>query len=245
MVAANLITPLVACLDPKNTFPIINGEKGVTLRLAKLNLVNQDLKDQVRGFIGLIGQFGIADAFALDTMTEDQIEKIKKRAAKHYKATGGGGKGSTLYEFDEAERKAVQESRTITYKQRHNKMTNRLKELFQKLTLTQGNHPNFRYDVFAKDYDGRGRNLLIEVKPDPDKGSIRIAIGQLLDYRRFLPHQAGTDLAILTISRPPQNYIEFLQELQITPLWFATESCQTLAGDGKIWDALKNTMGHS
>ena len=30
MAAANLITPLVACLDPKNTFPIINGEKGVT-----------------------------------------------------------------------------------------------------------------------------------------------------------------------------------------------------------------------
>jgi hypothetical protein len=202
MIAANLITPLVACLDSRNKFPIINGEKGVTRRLAKLNLVNQDLRDQVRGFIGLIGQFGIADAFAVDTMTEDQIEKIKRRSVKPYKANGGGGRGATLHEFDEAERKAVRQSRTITYKQRHNKMTNRLKELFQKLILTQGNNPNFRYDVFAKDYDGRGRNLLIEVKPDPDKGSIRIAIGQLLDYRRFLPHQAGTDLAILTISRP-------------------------------------------
>jgi hypothetical protein len=245
MVAANLITPLVACLDPKNKFPIINGEKGVTRRLAKLNLVNRDLNDQVRGFIGLVGQFGIADAFAVDTMTEDQIEKIKKRAVKPYKATGGGDKGSTLHEFDEAERKAVQESRTVTYKQRHNKMTNRLKELLQGLTLTQGNNLNYRYDVLAKDYDRKGRNLLIEVKPGTNKGSIRIAIGQLLDYRRFLPHQAGTDLAILTISRPPQDYIEFLQDLQITALWFATESCQTLAGDGKIWDALKNTMGHS
>src|ERR1022692_1102240 len=243
MVAANLVTPLVACLDPRNKFPIINGEKGVTRRLAKLNLVNDGLKEQVRGFIGLIGQFGIADAFAVDTMTDDQIERIKKRTVKPHKTSGGGGTAATLHEFDEAERQAIQQSRTVKYKQRHNKMTNRLKELFQKLILTQGNNPNYRYDVFATDYDGKGRDLLIEVKPDPDKGSIRIAIGQLLDYRRFLPHQAGTDLAILTISRPPQGYVDFLQELQITSLWFATESCQTLAGDGKIWDALKSALG--
>ena len=211
--------------------------------MAKLNLVNRDLKDQVRGFIGLIGQFGIADAFAVDTMTDDQVEKIKKRTVKPHKASGDGGTGAALHELDEAEREAVQESGTVKYKQRHNKMTNRLTELFQGLTLTQGNNLNCRYDVFVQDYDRRGRNLLIEVKPDPDKGSIRIAIGQLLDYRRFLPHQAGTDLAILTIARPPQDYVEFLQGLQITPLWFATESCQTLAGDGKIWDSLKSAIG--
>jgi hypothetical protein len=243
MLAANFITPLVACLDPKNKFPIINGEKGVTRRLAKLNLVNRNLKDQVNGFIGLIGQFRIADAFAVDTMADDQIEKIQKRPVKPHKTSSGGGKWAPLHEFDEAERKAVQESRTVTYKKRHNKMTNRLQELFQGLTLTQGNNPDYRYDVLVNDYDRRGRNLLIEAKPDPDKGSIRIAIGQLLDYRRFLPHQVGIDLATLTIGRPSQNYVELLQDLQITPLWFTNENCKTIAGDGKAWEALKVSIG--
>ena len=30
----------------------------------------------------------------------------------------------------------------------------------------------------------RSRDLLIEAKPDPDKGSMRIAIGQLFDHKR-------------------------------------------------------------
>jgi hypothetical protein len=51
----------------------------------------------------------------------------------------------------------------------------------------------------------------MEAKLDPDSGSLRIAIGQFLDYQRFLPHQAGIDLAILTITRPPKEYMEFLQ----------------------------------
>ena len=80
---------------------------------------------------------------------------------------------------------------------------------------------------------------MIEAKPDPDRGSLRIAIGQLLDYRRFLPHQAGTDLAVLTITPPPKEYMELLQDLQITVLWFADPHCGALSGDGKAWKALK------
>jgi hypothetical protein len=57
-----------------------------------------------------------------------------------------------------------------------------------------------------------------------------------------LPHQAGTDLAILTISRPPDDYVSFLQDLQITPLWFVDDRCTTLNGDGKVWKSLKISM---
>jgi len=38
MAAANVITSLVACLDPRHRFPIINGEQGVTRRLSRLGL---------------------------------------------------------------------------------------------------------------------------------------------------------------------------------------------------------------
>lgn|SRR5579883_2859579 len=33
MAAANLLTPLIACLDPKRRFPVVNGEKGVRAEL--------------------------------------------------------------------------------------------------------------------------------------------------------------------------------------------------------------------
>src|ERR1035441_9592212 len=242
MSASNLITPLVACLDPKRRFPIINGEKGVHHRLTKLGLVNHSLEDQVKGFIGLIGQFGLADAFAVDTMSEGQMDNIIKRAQMAPKTGSAIGGRTTLPFLDEAERKALQESRTITYRRRHNKMTTRFKNLLPGMELTQGTSLDCRYDVLVTDYDGKDRDLLIEVKPDPDKGSIRIAIGQLLDYRRFLPKQAATDLAILTILRPSSTYTELMQELQITPLWFTEESCQTLAGEGKSWKSLKAQM---
>ena len=84
---------------------------------------------------------------------------------------------------------------------------------------------------------------MIEAKPDPDRGSLRIAIGQLLDYRRFLPHQAGTDLAILTITRPSNEYMELIHDLQITALWFADSACKALSGDGKAWKALNARLG--
>jgi hypothetical protein len=242
MAAANLITPLIACLDPKLRFPIVNGESGVKRRLAKLNLSNGSLEEKVRGLTGIIGQFGIIDAFALDVMSDEQIDKIKKRTPKPPKAGAAQSSGTALPKYDEAERKAIVLARTLIYRQRHNTMTNALATLLPTLKITQGDAQECRYDALICDYDASGRDLLIEAKPDPDRGSLRVAIGQLLDYRRFLPHQAGTDLAILTIERPLEKYMELLHDLQITALWFADADCETLSGEGKAWEALETRL---
>ncbi len=109
---------------------------------------------------------------------------------------------------------------------------------FNHLKIDQGDQQNCRFDALIRNYDGAGRDLLIEAKPDPTRGSMRIAIGQLLDYRRFLPNQAGTDLAVLTISCPTQEYLELLEELQVSAIWFASENCTKLSGKGSAWDAL-------
>jgi hypothetical protein len=241
MAASNLLTPLVACLDPKMRFPIINGEDGVNRRLVKLELVNHSLVDQVRGFINLIGQFGLVDAFAIDTMTDGKIDQISLKRKSVKLSPIAGGKTS-LQILDESEREALQKAATVTYRNRHNKMTNRIRELLANHKLYAGTDPDCRYDVLVTNYDCQGRDLLIEAKPDADKGSLRIAIGQLLDYRRFLPNPAATDLAILTILPPPGGYVELMQDLQITPLWFSDEGCQSLAGQGKIWSSLKAQM---
>jgi hypothetical protein len=119
MAAANLITPLVACLDPKMRFPIINGETGVTLRLARLGLSDKTLEEKVRGCINVIGQYGVTDAFALDTMDEDLIEKIKKSTSKTRSGTALGGDGTALKDLDDAERKALLDVRSVIYRRRH------------------------------------------------------------------------------------------------------------------------------
>lgn len=76
--ASDFITPLVACLDPKQRFPIINGQRGVKERLARLGLtVNCGLRDKTEGFIRLIDKSNFSDAFAMDTMHQDQIKKIR------------------------------------------------------------------------------------------------------------------------------------------------------------------------
>jgi hypothetical protein len=237
MAAGNLLTPLIACLDPKKRFPIVNGEKGVRAKLNKLGLASHGLEEQVTGFIGLIGRFGIVDAFALDTAGEDQIGKIASRQKKS-QAKPMQGLGARLHELDDDERKAIQNAGEITYRNRHNKMTTHLMQLLPDLQIRAGTSPDCRYDVLVLNYDGMGRDLLIEAKPDPDRGSIRVAIGQLLDYCRFVPHPPATDLAILTISAPNASYLDLMHDYQITALWFTDENCTELKGNGKIWKPL-------
>ena len=141
---------------------------------------------------------------------------------------------SDLKDFDESERTAVMESRTIRYRNRHNRMTKALKLHLPNATLVQGDDPECRFDVLVVNYDRNGRDLLIEAKPDHDKGSIRLAVGQLLDYRRSLPNRLATDLAVLTITRPAEDYSAFLDDLQISQIWFEGEACSSLSCSGKI-----------
>jgi hypothetical protein len=100
----------------------------------------------------------------------------------------------------------------------------------------QGVHNNNRYDILVRNYDAGGRDLLIEVKPDPAKGSLRIAIGQLYDCRRLLNNSAATDLTVLSIGKPDQSYLNLLViDRGISALWFEDEECKVLKGVGNAW----------
>lgn len=240
--ASSTLTPLLACLDPLSRFPVINAREGVSHLIRSLRLSNASLEDQVKGMINLIGQFGIPDSFGLDVLADNIAEnagKIRKaRPTPKLTEKVETSDGAQLDDMDEDERIAVAKSRTTVYRNRHNKMTNALKRFFGSKNLKRGDHKDCRYDALYKNYDNSGRDLLIEVKPDVDKGSIRIAIGQLFDYRRFLEHRAGTDLAFLSITPPSKSHIELLLDLQISALWFDNEKCNSLSGVGKVVGAL-------
>jgi hypothetical protein len=238
---AGFLTALLACLDPQGRFPMINGKEQVQDLLKCLSVGNADLTLQVKGMMNLIGHFGLSDSFMVDVLA-DEIAKLGSKLGKLRGEAIKDDEGSSLPYYDEAEREAVIKSESRTYRVRHDKMTNRLKQLFKWLELKRGKAANCRYDVLFKNYDADGRDLLVEVKPDPDKGSLRIAIGQLFDYRRFLPRQAATDLAVLTISQPPTKYIDLLTELQIAAIWFITDSLKKLDGKGQAWESLSKVL---
>lgn len=238
--AGVLLTPLIACLDPKSRFPILNGREAINSLLRKLHLAHSNLADRAKGLIGIIGQ---KDAFMLDVMSEDVINRVPllKRLSK--KTAPQKIHESPLRNYDEEERKAVLASKTATYRMRHNKMTTGLNRIFSSFSPTTETSPAGRCDAIIKEYDG-SRDLLIEAKPDADKGSIRIAIGQLFDYVRHRTRQPATDLVVLTIPSPAPDYIDLLNDLGITAIWFGDETCEKIAGGkGKAWEVISRLIG--
>ena len=164
------------------------------------------------------------------------------KGGEHRKSVTESDAGRTdtvaLREYDDAERRSVSRSSELTYRRLHNRMTNALGRAFAPLSPEQGKKRHVEFDVLLPNYDTTGRDLLIEAKPDPDRGSIRIAIGQLFDYRRSLKRAASTDLAILTIGPPERSYLELLLDLGITALWFEEKECKSMRGSGKAWAAV-------
>jgi len=88
--------------------------------------------------------------------------------------------------------------------------------------------PNTPHHLFNDVYD-RTRNNLIEGKADASRPSIRMAIGQLMDYRRYAP--AGAGLAVLTERRPHRDLEDLLRAEGIACIW-RTEAAFVDNADG-------------
>ncbi|MCD2191378.1 EVE domain-containing protein [Actinomycetospora soli] len=69
-------------------------------------------------------------------------------------------------------------------------------------------------DIFDPENDE-----LIEAKSDANRGAVRLAVGQLLDYRRYLATPEGTDLALLVPNAPSQDLLELLESQAISAIW--------------------------
>jgi hypothetical protein len=82
------------------------------------------------------------------------------------------------------------------------------------------------YDILCLNSRGN-RNVLIEVKSSIDMPLIRMAIGQLFDYRRYLPIEQVKrgradilDLAVLLPEEPTPDAKSLLSSLGIKVIWF-------------------------
>ena len=71
--------------------------------------------------------------------------------------------------------------------------------------------------LLACDLVDETAQVLYEAKGDVRRPSVRMAIGQLLDYRRFESTSMG--LAVLLPRQPPQDFIEFIRSVPAAVVW--------------------------
>jgi hypothetical protein len=243
--AANLLTPIVACLDPRSRSPIINRAKGLVRTLEGMGLKKSSLVEQFDGLVGLIGQAGIKDAFFIDTCRNRigglSVERRpsgsreKKQAAKEHNTRIRGTGSAPLKNLDIEEVKVIYRARTASQIRLHNRMSNRLGFMCKNsgLEVHNGTSLSCRYDALIKEYD-RSRDLLIEAKSSPEVPDLRLAVGQLLDYQRQLgTTRWRTDLAVLLPKAPSKQGREFLNSVGVKLLVF-TKGLKKIRGDWSL-----------
>jgi hypothetical protein len=215
----NMLTPLFACLDPRLRFPIINKADHVKVLHGKLGITKLTLTDKYLTLVNLINQMGIKDCMMLDSVS-DHIARmpIKKMPKEPLKP----GIESPLGIKDAGDIEVLLNNRKIIFTHLHNKMTNKLKELCQynNYKVTEGTKEPYKYDALIHNFNSKGRDLLIEVKSSSERACIRLAVGQLFDYRRSLIRRAVTDLSILLPEKPKKPEMDFLNYIGVNILWF-------------------------
>jgi hypothetical protein len=131
---------------------------------------------------------------------------------------------------------AIAKSSSYKFARKHNAMTNSLLAIcsLKNLEILEGNDPEALFDALILNFNGAGKNLLIEAKSSIDRGSTRLAIGQLFDYKRFLQIYEPLELAILFPGEPPEIITDLLIELRIHYLFFVDRDFKEISGNIKL-----------
>jgi len=120
------------------------------------------------------------------------------------------------------------------------------------------NHPEAKlvacYVAWLKDPEGFGHNYirqaglfvdlfdrrkwrLIEAKATTEREKVRMAVGQLLDYRRF--YNRHPSLGLLLPSRPPSGCLDFLKANHIVAVWETTQGRFKDSTEMHAWTSLR------
>lgn len=228
----NLLTPVIACLDPRKRCPIINGRKEVRDKLKAIGVKQSSLPDQFWAFVKLIHHGGITDAFMLDIASVEQLTMVANSARPKKININLPAKERQLPQKDENEVEVLRKASQYSYIKLHNSMTNRLRSCCESSgkVVHEGSEKSCRFDALVENYDNEGRDLLIEAKSSDDTAFCRMAVGQLLDYRLQLRGGATTDLAVLFSDSPGKHVRNFLGHIGIKALWFVGDKVVDASG---------------
>lgn len=121
------------------------------------------------------------------------------------------------YEAERRESALVQQYMSVMAKQGH---------LAARLMITPvGEARPIFTDLYFEEH-----GLLVEAKGGVDRDSIRMAIGQVTDYRRFV--KDGTRCALLLPSRPRQDLVDLLSFAEIEIHYVKAEKFEVIYPSG-------------
>ncbi len=226
---SSLLTPLFACLDPRFRFPLVAKYEEVLKLHRKLGIATRSLSEQIHALVPLIGQYGIKDVFMLDVVSG----RLAERALPKPKDSIGVRERQSDRELDEKDDNDISiliRTQTIKARRLHNAMTNRLTRFCTHagLKIYEGTG-QYRYDALVKNYDSNN-DLLIEAKSSLNRAQLRLAVGQLFDYRRGLPKRAVTDLAVLLPKKPNKDSFSYLADVGVHVLWYTNRKLSSIKG---------------
>ncbi len=228
MPAVALVSPMLACLDPRGRSPIINSRASVRERLQRLGLRHATVGEQFDGLVNLIGQAGIQDAFDLDTSDVDDIVAAfegepRSTAAPRRVSPPPSRATKALDEHDDADVEFFRRASRVKMRRLHHTMTNALRHFCKSrgLVVEEGSSHECMFDARVRAHDG-DRHLLVEVKTDSEQPTCRLAVGQLFDYRRQLSDRGRTDLGVLFPKKPSAEAKALLEDVGVKALWFTT-----------------------
>jgi len=232
MPAFNLLSPVLASIDPRGRTPIINAKASRGIR--KLGIRAKSLGDQCERLVSLIGPDGYASfaeldwALGSDDFTPAAKQILARSAARRTRSSAPIGNQ------DDSDLLVITKTQAGRVRRRHNSMTNSLRELCQAygLEVSGGAGQDCEYDALVSRYRG-SRDLLIEVKTDDLPAQYHSAIGQLLDYHRGVPRRKSTDLAVLFPAEPSSFAASCIRDVGIKVLWFQGDQSQ-IVGDWRL-----------
>jgi hypothetical protein len=242
--AEQLLTPLLFALDPRLRFPVINGRKPIKDLLRMRGVSKASLAIRFDTMVELIGTNGWKDAADVDSALNEDADvavfatlgqpATLVKVSQPLTPKPIGGKDLTVK--DEADQTAISAERTDTKRRLHNKMTNRLLELFgSDYVCREGCAQDVLYDAmvvaYGEDEDGNVDDLLIEVKSCSEEAHVRMAIGQLYAYGHRLRPKSKFTSAVLLPNEPGEHAKSLLEFLGFGCLWYADDQLSAIKTD--------------
>lgn len=86
--------------------------------------------------------------------------------------------------------------------------------------------------LFTDLFDGRYWRL-IEAKANIERRTLRTAVGQLLDYKRFFSRKPS--LGVLVPARPSDACLEYLASCKVTAIWRTPRGRFGDSSEGRLW----------
>ena len=214
MSSESLLTPLFACIDPTKRFPVITKNEDIVELHKSLGISNLALSERIDILIDVMEENRIKDSLYLDVYNESAFNKKILNIINENKKIS-----KELIPRDDKDIKYLLTEKRKTVVRRHRKLEKDLIDFCKKkgIKIEEGVYSKLKFDALLKNYK-KGRDLLIEIKGSNSYAELRLAIGQILDYRFEIKNNI-TDMVIFLPSKPPQKYIDIGRSLRIEFLW--------------------------